>query len=160
MLKTDPVWNGDNSGRIGFRDLLLGGLLLCAVLVFYQPAIHGGLVFDDDRHITPETLRSLHGLWRIWFEIGAGFQYYPVLHTAFWVEHRLWGDTLAGYHLLNLFLHTGAAFLVVAIMRRLSLPGAFCAASRLRGIGGLDFGTEEHPFHGPLSRVGSGLPAL
>ena len=35
------------------------------------------------------------GLWRIWTEVGATQQYYPLLHSAFWLEHRLWGDALA-----------------------------------------------------------------
>jgi len=59
-------------------------------LAAYFPALRGGLVWDDDAHVTKESLRSLHGLWRIWFDLGATQQYYPVLHSAFWVEHRLW----------------------------------------------------------------------
>ncbi|MEI8341339.1 MAG: hypothetical protein WCH43_07395, partial [Verrucomicrobiota bacterium] len=114
--------------RIVLLDLIPGCVLLLALLLFYQPALHGGLLFDDDRHITPAALRSLHGLWRLWFELGAGFQYYPVLHSTFWLEHRLWGDAVAGYHWANLLLHFGSACLVVAIMRRLSLPGAWLAA--------------------------------
>ena len=112
-----------------FRDLLIGGLLLGALLIFYHPALHGGLVFDDDHHITPAALRSVRGLWRIWFEPGAAAQYYPVVHTAFWIEYRLWGDALAGYHLANLGQHAAAAFLLVAILRRLALPAAWLAAS-------------------------------
>ncbi|SRR5579884_1514964 len=73
-------------------------------------------------------LRSLHGLWRIWFDLGATQQYYPLLHSAFWLEHRLWGDAVLGYHLLNVLLHVMAACLVVLIVKRLGLPGAWLAA--------------------------------
>jgi tetratricopeptide (TPR) repeat protein len=97
------------------------------ILVAYWPALHGGFLWDDDAHVTQPALRSLHGLWRIWFEVGATQQYYPLLHSAFWMEHRLWGDAVFGYHLTNLFLHTGAAYLVVMIVRRLDLPGAWLA---------------------------------
>jgi protein O-mannosyl-transferase len=50
-----------------------------------------------------------------------------VLHSAFWLEHRLWGDSVLGYHLVNVLLHAACACLVVLIVRRLSLPGAWLA---------------------------------
>ena len=52
-----------------------------------------------------------------------------MLHTAFWVEHRLWGDATLGYHLANIFWHATAAFLVALILRRLAIPGAYLAAA-------------------------------
>jgi len=101
--------------------------LVCATLIAYIPALRGGLVWDDGRHVTAPDLQSWHGLWRIWFDLGATQQYYPLLHSAFWVEHRLWGDAVLGYHLTNVLLHALAACLVVAIVKRLSLPGAWLA---------------------------------
>jgi hypothetical protein len=83
-----------NSSRL--RDLAAGVLLLVSILVVYFPALHGGLVWDDDGHVTRRDLQSLHGLWRIWFDPGAKQQYYPLLHSAFWLEHRLWGDVRQG----------------------------------------------------------------
>jgi tetratricopeptide (TPR) repeat protein len=59
--------------------------------------------------------------------VGATQQYYPVLHSAFWVEHRLWGDATLGYHLLNVLLHATSACLFALILRRLSVPGAWFA---------------------------------
>ena len=109
------------------RDIALATLLLCALLIAYWPALQGGLLWDDAAHVTKPELQSVQGLWRIWLEPGATQQYYPLLHTAFWIEHRIWGDAVEGYHLLNLLLHAAAACLVVAIMRRLSLPGAWLA---------------------------------
>lgn len=102
-------------------------LLFCATLIAYLPAVRGGLLWDDDRHVTSLELQSLHGLWRIWFDIGATQQYYPLLHSAFWIEHRMWGDAVLGYHLVNVVLHATAACLVIAILRRYSLPGAWLA---------------------------------
>jgi protein O-mannosyl-transferase len=102
-------------------------LLFAATLLAYLPAMRGGLVWDDDAHITRPDLRSVQGLERIWLEVGATQQYYPVLHSAFWVEHRLWGDTTLGYHLLNVLLHATAACLFALILRRLAVQGAWLA---------------------------------
>ena len=110
-----------------WRDIGLGALLLCAVLAAYWPALQGGMLWDDDHHLTPPALQSLRGLWRIWSNPASTHQYYPLLHTAFWFEHRLWGDSVLGYHLVNVLLHATAACLVVAIVRRLALPGAWLA---------------------------------
>jgi tetratricopeptide (TPR) repeat protein len=93
-----------------------------AVLLAYFPALRGGLLWDDDAHVTRLQLRSLHGLWRIWLEAGATQQYYPLLHTAFWVEHRLWGDSVLGYHLANVAEHALAAWILCAVLRHLSFP--------------------------------------
>ncbi len=106
------------------RDLLLAAALLSLTLIAYLPALRGGLLWDDDAHVTKPALRSLHGLWRVWFDLGATQQYYPLLHTAFWIEHGLWGDAVLGYHLANVALHGIAALLVVAIARRLGLETA------------------------------------
>jgi tetratricopeptide (TPR) repeat protein len=86
------------------------------------------LLWDDDSHVTRPDLQSLHGLWRIWSDLGATQQYYPLLHSAFWLEHRIWGDAVLGYHLTNLILHTVSAYFVMRIMRRLSLPGSWLGA--------------------------------
>jgi len=102
-------------------------LLFCATLIAYLPALRGGLLWDDDHHLTSPELQPLHGLWRIWCDLGATQQYYPLLHSAFWIEHRIWGDAVLGYHLANVVLHVTAACLVIAIVRRLSVPGAWLA---------------------------------
>ena len=101
--------------------------IFLAVPLAYWPALHGGLVWDDTAHVTAPSMQSLHGLWRIWFDLGATQQYYPLLYSAFWIEHRLWGDAVLGYHLANVALHALAACLVVLIVRRLALPGAWLA---------------------------------
>ena len=103
-------------------------ILLLATLAAYYPAWHGGILWDDDKHMTREALRSAGGLWRIWFEPGATQQYYPITHSAFWLEYRLWGGETLGYHFANIALHTTSAYLVAVILRRLAVPGAVLAA--------------------------------
>jgi len=102
-------------------------LIAVAVFIAYFPALSGGLLWDDLSHITVPELRSLQGLWRIWTELGATQQYYPMLHSAFWLEHRLWGDSLVGYHVAGVVLHSAAASLLVLILRQLEVRGALFA---------------------------------
>ena len=116
-----------SSPAAGLRDAAMCALIFCATLAAYQPALRGSLLWDDKMHVTRAELQSLHGLWRIWFDLGATQQYYPLLHSAFWLENRLWGDAVLGYHLTNIALHAASACLVVMIVRRLSLPGAWLA---------------------------------
>jgi len=102
-------------------------VIFAAALVAYLPAIGAGTIWNDSDYITRPELRSLHGLGRIWFQLGATEQYYPVLHSAFWLEHRLWGDRATGYHLLNVVWHAMAACLLVVVLRRLAIAGAWLA---------------------------------
>ena len=122
---------GDESDPppLGRWDWFFFAALLVAVVLAYQPAWQGGFIWDDDAHVTKPELRSLQGLYRIWFDVGATLQYYPLLHTAFWIEHRLWGENTLGYHLLNILLHATAALLAAIILRRLAVPGAYLAAA-------------------------------
>ncbi|HVW21367.1 MAG TPA: tetratricopeptide repeat protein [Opitutaceae bacterium] len=109
------------------RDLRRAALLLAATALAYLPALRGGPIVDDAEHLTAPGLRSAAGLWRIWTAVGATHQYYPLLHSAFWLEHRLWGDAPLGYHLLNVLLHGLCAGLLVLLLRRLAVPGAWLA---------------------------------
>jgi tetratricopeptide (TPR) repeat protein len=97
--------------------------ILGATLLAYLPALGGGLLWDDGAHITSPRLQSAHGLWDIWFRLGATQQYYPVLHTAFWIEHRIWADSVLGYHLANVVLHASAACLFALVLARLRPTG-------------------------------------
>lgn len=94
-------------------------LVFAVTLLAYWPSLHGGILWDDPAHLTRPDLRSWSGLWRILTRIGTTQEYYPVLHGAFWVEHRLWGEWLPGYHLLNVVLHAGSACLLALVVRRL-----------------------------------------
>jgi len=102
-------------------------LIVAAVFIAYLPAMNGSLLWDDVSHITRPDLQSLGGLWRIWTELGATQQYYPLLHSAFWVEHTLWGDSMLGYHVANVTLHAAAAVLLVLVLRHLAIRGALFA---------------------------------
>src|SRR5215831_17304156 len=106
------------------RDWFFCLILAMVTMLAYQPAWHGGLLWDDDNCTTPPELRSLDGLRRIWFVPRAIAQYYPLLFSSYWLQQRLFGDSPTGYHLVNLLLHIGCVVLVLKILRFLRIPGA------------------------------------
>jgi Flp pilus assembly protein TadD len=124
-----PVESGAPAAAPSAREWLGFALLIVATLLAYHPAWHAGFIWDDDAHVTRPFLQSLGGLARIWGEPGATPQYYPLLYSAFWLEHRAWGDHAAAYHLLNILLHAGVACLLFRCLRVLAVPGAFLAAA-------------------------------
>ena len=106
-----------------------GGLIVLLVFLAYLPALRDGFIWDDDAYVTKNpTLHDLGGLQRIWFEVGAVPQYYPMVHTAFWLEYHLWGLNPVGYHLINVLLHATAAILLWWVLLRLRIRGAWLAA--------------------------------
>jgi Flp pilus assembly protein TadD len=129
--------------RIAQRDgrprvALAAAALVLLVIVAHAASLGAGFIWDDDDYVTENsTLHDVAGLGRIWFEIGAVPQYYPLVHTTFWIEHRLWGDRPAGYHAVNVLLHAANVLLLWTILRRLKIPGAWLAAA-LFGV---------HPVH-------------
>jgi tetratricopeptide (TPR) repeat protein len=105
-------------------------LLVAVTLVAYLPALLGQFVWDDDKYVTNNLLlRSLQGLWQIWFVPGATVQYYPLTFTSFWVDYHLWQLNPLGYHLINILLQALNAILLWTVLRRLDVPGAWLAAA-------------------------------
>jgi tetratricopeptide (TPR) repeat protein len=112
------------------RTMLAAAALLGMALVAYAPVLRAGYIWDDNDHVTGnETLLSLDGLRQIWFVPLALPQYYPVVHSTFWIEHHLWDEHPLGYHLVNVLLHGTCAILVWRLLSRLSVPGAWLAAA-------------------------------
>jgi tetratricopeptide (TPR) repeat protein len=109
------------------RDWLLGLLLVIATMLTYQRLWHAGFIWDDGAHVTEPRLRSWHGLVDIWFKLGTTQQYYPLVHTFFWAEYKLWGDAPLGYHLVNVLMHVAVALLLVKALRQLEIPGSWLA---------------------------------
>jgi len=111
------------------RDWFFCLILAVVTILAYQPAWHGGLLWDDDAHIGGSELRTPDGLRRIWFVPRTTQQYYPLLHTSYWLQQKLCGDSITGYHIVNLLLHIGCVVLVLRIVRFLRIPGAELAAT-------------------------------
>jgi len=97
-------------------------LLLVATLVAYWPALGNGFVrWDEQLYVTENPLLTdPNGLWKGWTTIHeTERQYYPLVLTTFWLEHRLWGDNPAGYHAVNIWLHLCNSLLVMLLLTAL-----------------------------------------
>ncbi|MDT8391019.1 MAG: tetratricopeptide repeat protein [Lentisphaeria bacterium] len=113
------------------NGFLLGFSLLVMTLAAYLPAMtRGGFIWDDDAYIIyNKTLRDTQGLMDIWTDPQATPQYYPLVHTSYWLEYRFWGLNPTGYHVNNVLLHALAALLLWRVLKRLKIPGAWLAAA-------------------------------
>ncbi|HMD61945.1 MAG TPA: tetratricopeptide repeat protein, partial [Opitutaceae bacterium] len=123
MQSADPVPPSHPKALSRFPTWAAVSAIFGGTLAAYLPVLKGGMLWDDDAHITAPALQGAAGLWRIWFRIGTTQQYYPLLHSAFWLEHRLWGGSLIGYHLVNVLLHATAACLFALALLRLRPEG-------------------------------------
>ncbi len=112
------------------RDIVVCLLLVIVLLFVYTPAIKSGYIWDDDHYVTDNLhLRTLGGLKNIWFKLGATPQYYPMVHTIFWLEYHLWKLNPFGYHLVNVLFHVANAFLLWMVLCRLKIPGSLFIAA-------------------------------
>ncbi|HEY6000496.1 MAG TPA: tetratricopeptide repeat protein [bacterium] len=112
------------------RAVLPAALLLLLVVSAYLPALRNGFIWDDDTNVTNNpVLTQDDGLRRIWTDLRANEQYYPLTHTSFWLERRAFGLRPFGYHLDNVLLHAGSSVLLWRILAFLGVPGAWFAAA-------------------------------
>ena len=110
--------------------IIFAAVLITVTFLVYQPAWNGKPLLDDNDHManTPQ-LRSFQGLSDLWFAPHTTRQYHPLLDTVYWLEDKLWGQSVLGYHLLSIAMHAVSALLLFAILRRLKIPGAWLAAA-------------------------------
>lgn len=111
-------------------SIFAGAALVAMVVVAYAPLRNADYIWDDDAYVTDNlTLRSADGLRCIWFEMSALPQYYPMVHTTFWIEYHLWKLDPLGYHVVNVLMHATSVVLLWRLLTRLETPGAWLAAA-------------------------------
>ncbi|HVM48467.1 MAG TPA: tetratricopeptide repeat protein [Candidatus Acidoferrum sp.] len=112
-------------------DWLFAVLLVAATFIAYLPALSGGFVWDDDAWTVNlvDLHRSLAGLARMWLDVTALTQYYPLTGSTFWLDYHFWGFHTLPYHVENVLLHAAAALLFWHCLRRLQVGGARLAAA-------------------------------
>ena len=126
------------SPRISRRDapaFLVLGLLIAVV---YFPATQAGFVWDDSIITDLKTISNWGGIWDLWFDPTSAYKqgttwyeghYWPLLYTTFWLEHKLWGFSATGYHIVNILIHLANTVLLWRLFARLAVPGAWFAAA-------------------------------
>ncbi|HEY1792140.1 MAG TPA: tetratricopeptide repeat protein [Opitutaceae bacterium] len=105
--------------RLRAADVALSAGIFAAAVLVYLPSMSGALIWNDTDYVTAPGLKSLHGLWLIWTRPGVTQQYYPLLHSFFWVQSRLWGEAPLGYHAVTVALHASASVLLAWVLRGL-----------------------------------------
>ncbi len=112
------------------RTVAAQGLALVAITVLiYLPALRGGVVWDDDDLIFANPfIQASNGLSHFWLTTSAS-DYFPLSSTVQWIEWRLWGGDVLGYHAVNIALHAGSALVLWRVLGRLAVPSPFVAAA-------------------------------
>lgn len=111
------------------RTIIAIAALLALTVITHWPALHNGFIWDDDDHLTANPAMSLPGgLHKIWTSVTFS-RYYPLTLTTFWAQRRLWGLNPLPYHAVNIVLHAANAILILLLLRRLNIRGAWVAAA-------------------------------
>lgn len=109
------------SGAMDRRSALLAGaVLLVATLIAYANSFSVPLIFDD--WVTILHNPNIRKLWPIWSAFvpseysGVGGR--PVANFAFVLNYALTGDSMPGFHAVNLAIHFCAGLALFGVARR------------------------------------------
>lgn len=107
----------------GLRTAWRWAFLVAAVFAIYAPAFDGEFVWDDHGIYISHNglLRESDGIYRFWFT-NDPVDYYPLTYTTFWFEWQAVETDTRLYHIDNVLLHLGAAFVLYALLKRLDAP--------------------------------------
>lgn len=114
------------------KNSWLAGAVLLVVMccVVYFPFLQGSFIWDDHDYLTNNpNLTDLDGLKRLWFDLRASPQYYPLVDTSFWIEYQFWGLNPVGYHVDNVILQCINALLLWRVLSYLGVKGSWLAAA-------------------------------
>jgi len=108
--------------------VLQGAMIFLACLWIYTPVYHGEWLWDDDYLITANpAMRSVDGLWRLWFAPSTA-DFLPLTLSFLWMQWQFFGMDPTGYHIVSILLHAlGACFLWMLLVRT-KIRGAWLAA--------------------------------
>jgi len=115
-------------------------IIACAALLVYANSIGGQFVFDDTviiqgnksiQGLGPAQLKEIFGghYWKV-VESQGGL-YRPVVMLSYAFNNALGGENPAGYHLLNILIHTANGILLFLILELLFARRAFSFLSSL-----------------------------
>ncbi|MGD0896213.1 MAG: tetratricopeptide repeat protein [Thermoguttaceae bacterium] len=118
------------------RNLAISiGLVLLVLVAYWQVAGADFITLDDPEYVT-DNAHVHNGLtwegvkWAFSLK-SQSYYWHPLTWLSLMLDHRLFGASAAGYHLMNLGLHaadTVLLFLVLSAMTRAAWPSALAAA--------------------------------
>ncbi len=123
----------EGHAKKNWKDALL--LVLLCFLAFSSALPNEWIWDDNDYVIENQVLTQEGGLQKIWTDRQSIPQWYPLVHTTFWLERRLWGSTKDGgpnpfgFHFDNVLLHALTGVVLWRLLRRLRLKGAWFLAA-------------------------------
>ncbi len=110
------------------RAAWLGALIIIIVgIAAYHNSLGGPFVFDDPSSITANP--TIRRLWPIWEPLtppraAITVQGRPLVNFSLALNYALGGESVRGYHVLNLAIHLAAALTLFGLVRRtLQRPG-------------------------------------
>lgn len=119
-------------GNLPPRELALLAALPLMVIIAYWPAFFADFVWDDKVFLDVPVIMSFSGLKEIWFTPGSleyEGHYWPLVYTTIWLEHKLWGFNPFPFHLTNILLHCANTLLLMRLLMRMQVPGAWLIAA-------------------------------
>ncbi len=119
-------------------EITIAGLLILVTVILFVRTINNNFYWEDEIFVKDNPhIRYLRNIPIFFnpgyinvYEAGFGQRYRPLRSLSFALDYKLWGGAVWGYHLSNLFLHTGVVLLVYFMMKQLSVEiiSAFFAA--------------------------------
>ena len=118
-------------GVVSFKNVAIAGLLFTLAIIPYWGSWNGEFLWDDNTLLQQsELVKDSSGWWRIWIDPPPSHpDYFPLTTLSFWVEWRIWGDSPAGYRVVNTLVHTVSVLMLWRLLCAMGLSGAWIAAA-------------------------------
>ena len=105
-------------------------LIAALAVAAFGLSVAGSFHFDDYSLFRNPAVVSPDG----WRDLFRPEQTRPLTYLTFWLNYRAGGEDPAGYHLVNLALHVGAALLLLRVARRAVPPNAAIIAAAVFAV--------------------------
>lgn len=97
-------------------------LSVISIIVFFNTASNA-FVYDDSVTVVHNSLiknwKNIHSIFSFhYFMLSGELSYRPVVTLSYFIDYSLWGLNPAGFHLTNVFLHSGNTIFFYFFLKR------------------------------------------